>query len=188
MKKSIIVTILLVFALFFINSCKQDPGPDNCYWTSSPDAITGASAKYYRADYMLKDDALYSALKNPMAKQIFFVISTVRCDGTSNIAAVMPFAVSKDTIAIVFAPGTTTQKNIMATKTARAIVRYTDKKTAKGLDIFGNVGSRLLLQLQEDKKECKKLFKANEEMLKKMMARSAEDVVFLKIKEVYPLG
>ena len=162
---------------------------EKCYWNNKPDAVTGASAKYYFRDNMLRGKELMALLKNPVkSPTTLFVITTVRCDGTPNIAIIMPYAIDENTIMLVDG-GTTTRHNLEATKYARALIRTTDPKhIRKKIDPIGNIGSRMLLKLIDDEKTIKKLYEENKGIATKYMARDYKDCMFLKIVEVYPLG
>ncbi len=177
-----IFTVLLAAALCF-SVCKDD----KCHWDNEPDAVSEASSSYYFKDGMIKDEKLYALLSNPFtwSPETVIALSTVRCDGTPNIAIIMPLALDKKNI--VLSGDSLTVKNIRNTKYARALLRTVDPKTKSKMNTAGTVGCRLLLKLVEDVAEKKRLYDLYKGRMKDR-ARKPEDAVFMKIIEVYPIG
>jgi len=182
-KMKIRMLLLAMMAVIVLTGCKTGVLKEQ-----EIDVVTSASGAYHMESGMYTGEKLMALLKNPIGDiSTFFAIATVNEDGSPNIASIMPHGLGEDVILLMDA-GTATRDNLGRDKVARAILRTTDPAFKKGYDLYGNVGSRMLLKLIDDPEERNRLYKENEEEISKFRGMTIENCVFLKIVDVYPLG
>ena len=152
------------------------------------EAVTSASGAYHMESGMYTGEKLLALFQNPVGDpSTFFALATVNEDGSPNIACIMPYGLSEKVIMLMDA-GSRTRENLKRDKYARAILRTTDPEFKQGYDLYGNVGSRMLLKLIDDPDERNRLYNENIEVMKRYQGMSLENCVFLEIVEVYPIG
>ncbi|MFC1671231.1 hypothetical protein ACFL20_12640 [Spirochaetota bacterium] len=177
------IIILLLAVAFMFGACKKD----KCYWENKPDATTGASSMYFLKKFMVKGKELTALLRNPWgwAPTTVFALTTVRCDGTPNIAIIIPMSIDDKTLLFINVTSTT-KKNILATKYARAMLRVVNPKAKSKMNPNGVSGTRMLIKLVEDEKNRKEHYEKYKKLRKKV--QPLKDCMFMEILEIYPLG
>jgi hypothetical protein len=131
-----------------------------------------------------------SADEEALARTVQFVLSTVQCDGSPNIASIFP-AVVNDEVILLTNAASLTRDSILATKYARTYFRVWDPAgTIEPFDDIGSAGNRMLLKLIEDEEEVQSLY---EEFIDKSPVYDYEDLslsscMFMRVVTLYPLG
>jgi hypothetical protein len=161
---SFIGTLILVISILI--GCKNNA-------STSTDAISSASTKYYYESNSLEGEELIECLKS---KDGAITMSTVNADGSPNCAVIIPSVVD-DNILKFRLVNNQTKENILKRKLA-VLTTYIYKPESEDKS-EKNSGARIVLEYIEDNKEINKLMK---------QTNSDTGTVFMKIIKILPLG
>ncbi len=170
--------------LFLVVSCEEGPEEDEfssgkaavqrVAVESDPDSVSAASTIYYQEN-TLSTEELRNAVHS--LKGGALAVSTVNEDGSPNLAYVGPDMIT-DEVLMFGLSDNQTRRNIGRRKLAVAGVYIFDPDSEGGL--ADSVGARLVLELIEDEELI--------EELRKKVPDAPDDVLFMRIVRILPVG